>query len=70
MKTIHLFSKEEQEQLLKEFCQVNRFSYYMVCEVMFKNLLGEVSAENFMTSFKYYLSGKLGINHEDIKFED
>lgn len=69
MKTIHLFSKEEQEQLLREFCQVNRFSYYMVREVMFKNLLGEKSAEDSMTSFKYYLSGKLGIDHESIKFE-
>ena len=69
MKTIHLFSKEEQEQLLREFCQVNRYSYCMVCEIMFKNLLGEKSAEDFITSFKYYLSGKLGINHEYIKFE-
>lgn len=69
MKTVHIFSDKEREQLLREFCQVNRFSYYMVCEVMFKNLLGEVSAENFITYFKYYLSGKLDINHEDIKFE-
>lgn len=69
MKTIHLFSKEELEQLLKEFCKINHYSYCMVWEIMFNNLLGEKSAENFMTSFKYYLSGKLGINHESIRFE-
>lgn len=69
MKTIYLFSKEEQEQLLREFCQVNRYSYHMVCEIMFKNLLGEKSAKDFMTFFQYFISGKLGIHHEDIKFE-
>ena len=69
MKTIHIFSKDEQEQLLKDFCKVNHYSYYMVCGVMFKNLLGEKSAEDIMKSFKYYLSGKLGIDHESIKFE-
>lgn len=69
MKTIHLFSKEEQEQLLKEFCQVNRYSYYMVCKVMFENLLGKKAAEDFMRIFQYFISGKLGICHEDIKFE-
>lgn len=69
MKTIHIFSKEEQEQLLKEFCQVNHYSYHMVCEIMFKNLLGEKSAEDFMMSFKYYLSGKFGICITFINFE-
>lgn len=69
MKTIHLFSKEEQEQLLKEYCRVNHYSYYMVCEIMFNNLLGEKSAEDSMMSFKYYLSGKLGICATSINFE-
>ena len=69
MKTIHLFSKEEQEQLLKEFCQVNNYSYCMVWEIMFNNLLGEKSAKDFITSFKYYLSGKLGICTTSINFE-
>ena len=70
MKTVHIFSKEEQEQLLREFCQVNHFSYHMVCKVMFENMLGEESAKDFAKYFQYYLSGKLGICAGHIKFED
>ena len=69
MKTIHLFSKEEREQLLKEFCKINTYSYHMVCKIMYENLLGEEAAKDFERVFKYFISGKLGINHGHIKFE-
>lgn len=70
MKTVHLFSLEERAELLKEFCKVNHLSYYMVCEIMFNDLLGEKSAKDSMKSFQYYLSGKLGISVDSIKFEE
>ena len=70
MKTVHIFSKEEQEQLLKELCQVNHLSYHMVYKIMFENLLGEDSAKETMRQFQYYLSGKFNISAGSIKFED
>ena len=69
MRTVHIFSNKEREQLLKEFCKVNTYSYHMVCKVMYNNLLGVKAAEEFHSSFSYFVSGKLGINHGYIKFE-
>lgn len=69
MKTIYLFSKAEQEQLLKEYCKVNKYSYYVVYDVMYKNMLGEEAAKDTMKQFKFFLSGKLHIWHHSIKFE-
>lgn len=69
MKTFHILSDKEKEQLLKEFCKVNDYSYYMVCKVMYENLLGEEAAKDFERIFCYFISGRLGINHGFIKFE-
>lgn len=69
MKTIHIFSNEERKQLLQEFCNINDYSYPMVCEVMYENLLGEEAAKDFERIFRYFISGKLGINHIFIKFD-
>ncbi len=69
MKTVYLFSKEEEKQLLKEFCCINNRSYHMVCKIMYENLLGEESMKDSMRTFKYFISGKLHINYDYIKFE-
>lgn len=69
MKTIYLFSKAEREELLKEYCKVNTYSYHMVCDVMYENLLGEEAAKDTMKQFKFFISGKLRINHNSINFE-
>jgi hypothetical protein len=69
MQTLYVFTQEEREQFLKEFCEVNDFSYKMVCKVMYDNLLGEDDAKDFERVFRYYLSGKFGINHGCIRFK-
>lgn len=69
MQTLYVFTQEEREQFLKEFCEVNDFSYKMVCKVMYDNLLGEDDAKDFERVFRYYLSGKLGINYGCIRFK-
>lgn len=70
MKAIHIFSKEDQEELLKEFCKINNYSYHMVCKIMFENLLGEEAAKNIKNNFLHFISGKFKINHGYIKFVD
>ena len=70
MKKRYILTKKAQEHLLKEFCEVNDYSYYMVFKVMFENLFGEEASKDFKRIFTYFISGRLGINHEFIKFEE
>lgn len=70
MKAIYIFSKEEQEELLKEFCKINNYSYHMVYKIMFENLLGEKAAKDNESNFLHFISDKFKINHGYIKFVD